>query len=67
MTTAENRLAELEARMERLEADTDPDPHAKAERLAALEADYLDEHEPTLRTALFLGLFTLKPLPAKSS
>ena len=45
MTTTESefeqRLGDLEARMERLEADTDPDPHAKAKRLADLEGDFL--------------------------
>ncbi|MHC4451720.1 MAG: ion transporter [Planctomycetota bacterium] len=34
-------IEQLEARMDRLAADTDPDPHAKSRKLAELERDYL--------------------------
>ena len=53
--------------MERLEADTDPDPHAKAERLAALEADYLDAYPDMCRADPALAASTGHPVLAEGS
>jgi len=37
------RLEEFESRMDRLAADTDPDPHVQSERLASFERDFLSQ------------------------
>ena len=53
--------------MERLEADTDPDPHAKAERLVGLEADYLDAYPDMCRADPALAASRGHPVLAEGS
>ncbi|MEM8885193.1 MAG: ion transporter [Planctomycetota bacterium] len=62
-----SRFDEFEDRLERIEADTDPDPHAKAARLATLEQEMLEAIPDACREDPALAASVGHPVLAEGS